>query len=575
MVIHSSKALLAVRSICFLLVTIFSQQSWSVDFISTVDRTQVAEGETIVLTVKYNSNVFSGNPDFTPLQQQFNVINTSRKNNFQFINGSSESWTIWAVAIIPKRKGNLVLPSLTFKGQTTKPIQINVSAVSAEIKNNQKDVFFHTEVDVTTAYVQAQVLYTEKLYFSVPLENSQLGQVIVDEAVVQALGEIKHYRTQLNGMSYEVYERKSLIFPQTSGELVIPGPIYSGEISNGRWRGGRPIRISHGPISIPVLPKPASYPDGTWLPAQEVKIDYKWRGDVTQLKVGEPITLELRLTANGLTSAQLPDLQLPKVKGLKYYPDQAQTNDSNNNSGVVGSRSQSVAFVPTQTGTMTLPEVRVPWWDTKEGSLKYSVLPAQQLIAFSSNVSSNTFGQSIEPAMASESTNLPPNLTDISEPEKQKVGLLWPLLSASFGFLWLLSTYMWMQARSASNPLSSLDTNDKLQKSSVNLKAIKQACRANDPTAARMAILNWAQINWANINKNMTFVSLDQVVIQVNDSALETALNELNYTLYSQTGNSAWQGEYLWQLFSGYKSQSKNDTSTLTPLYPSEKSVNK
>jgi hypothetical protein len=573
-VIHASKILLSIRYICFLLVTICSQQSLAIDFISSVDRNQIAEGESIILTVKYNSNVFSGDPDFAPLQQQFDVINTSRKNNFQYINGRSESWTIWNVALIPKRKGNLVLPSLTFKGQTTKPIQISVSTVSADIKNNQKDVFFHTEVDVTTAYVQSQVLYTEKLYFSVPLENSQLGQVIVDEAVVQALGEIKHYRTQLNGMSYEVYERKSLIFPQTSGELIIPGPIYSGEISNGRWRGGRPIQISHGPISIPVLPKPASYPDGTWLPAQEVKIDYKWRGNTTQLKVGEPITLELKLTANGLTSAQLPDLQLPKVKGLKYYPDQAQTNDTNNNSGVMGSRTQSIAFVPTQAGTFTLPEIRLPWWDTKESSLKYSVLPAQQLTALSVSGPNNTAEQSVKGNTTSESAILASNKANNRESEELEFGLLWPILSACFGFLWLFSTYMWMQTRSVSNPLLNSDTADTLENSRANLKAVKQACRANDPAAARIAILNWAKIHWANSIKNMTFVSLDQVAHEVDDSALETALNELDYTLYSQTGNSAWQGENLWQIFSAYKIQKKSDSSTLTSLYPLENSIN-
>jgi hypothetical protein len=567
-VIHSSKILITIRALLLLVFTMCSQQSWAVDFISSVDRSQVAEGESIVLTVKYNSNVFSGDPDFSPLQQQFDVISSNRKNNFQYINGRSESWTIWTIVLIPKRKGNLVLPSLSFKGESSKPIQISVNAVSAKIKNNQKDVFFHTEVDVKTAYVQGQVLYTEKLYFSVPLENSQLENVAVDEAIVQPLGEIKHYRTQLNGRSFEVYERKSLIFPQISGELIIPGPIYSGEISNGRWRGGRPIRISHGPISIPVLPKPASYPAGTWLPAKNVELDYKWRGDVTQLKVGEPITLELVLTANGLTSAQLPTIKLPNVKGLKYYPDQAQSNDSSNVTGVVGSRTQSIALVPTQAGALTLPELRVPWWDTAEGVLKYSVLPAQRLTAFSANGSAKVFEQPIpETALnQTETTADMPNITATTETEAE---LFWQILSACFGFLWLIFTYLWLQARSSADPLLDTSAHDKMQNNSLDLKAIKQACRSNKPTETRIAILNWANVHWG-----MSFLSLDHVANHVDDTALKTALNELDYTLYSQSGNSAWQGEYLWQLFKGYKAETKVSTDALPPLYPNETTVN-
>lgn len=549
-----------IRSVLFALFAFTAQVGWAETLESTVDRTQVAEGESIILTLRYNSNVFSGNPDFSPLKQQFDIINTGRKNNFQYINGKSESSTIWTIALIPKRKGNLVLPSLSFKGETSKPIQIMVSKVNDAIKNQQKDVFFHTEVDVKTAYVQGQVLYTEKLYFSVPLENSQLGEVAVDEAMVESLGEIKHYQTQLNGRSFEVYERKSLIFPQTSGEMIIPGPIYSGEISNGRWRGGRPIRISHPPITIPVLPKPSSYPNGTWLPAKDVKLDYKWQGNIESLNVGEPVTLELTMTAKGLTSAQLPNLELQKVKGLKYYPDQAQTSDSADNTGVIGKRTQSIAVVPNKAGSLTLPEVRIPWWNTHHGKLEYAVLPAQRLTAFSSGQSKQSqMPEQIEEEAASKPA---PLNTAIEAQNNQRV---WPMISGLFALLWLVTLALWMRNRhqSIDVPL------DNFEKPAANLKSIKQACRNNQPEAARAAILSWAQQEW-----RIPFASLSQASDYIADTTLKTALQELDYTLYSQVGNSAWQGEYLWQLFKAYKPGQDSSTSALPSLYPTEASNN-
>jgi DNA polymerase IIIc chi subunit len=554
-----------IRSVLFLILAFTSQASLAELFESTVDRTQIAEGESIILTLRYNSNVFSGNPDFTPLKQQFDIINTGRKNNFQYINGKSESSTIWTVALIPKRKGNLVLPSLMFKGESTKPIQISVNKVSEAIKNQEKDVFFHTEVDVKTAYVQGQVLYTEKLYFSVQLENSQLGEIKVDEAMVESLGEIKHYQTQLNGRSFGVYERQSLIFPQTSGEMVIPGPIFSGEISNGRWRGGRPIRISHGPITVPVLPKPASYPDGTWLPAKNIQLDYQWQGNVDNMKVGEPITLELSLTAKGLTSAQLPNLALHDVHGLKYYPDQAQTSDSANNSGVIGKRTQSIAVVPTKAGKLTLPEIRIPWWNTQHGKLEYAVLPAQRLNAFSSgqNKQSQTPAQPIEDS----STSVPTDEASLQVSDKTESGNgLWIVLSGVFALLWVTTLVLWLRGKSQFKPVT---TQENFSVPVANLKSIKQACRNNQPESAREAIINWAQQEW-----DMPFASLSQVNEFISDETLKTALQELDYTLYSQTGNSAWQGEYLWQLFKAYKPNRSQSASTIPPLYPSEANSN-
>ena len=305
-----------VRHLLFLGLSLFISTSWATQFESSVDRTQIGEGESLSLTVRYNSNLLTDSPDFSPIEQQFSIYNQQRKSSFQFINGKSESWTVWTLALIPKRKGNLVIPALSFKGENTKAIQIQVEKIADNIKNKQQDVFFDTKTDQSSAYVQGQILYTEKLYFSVNLDNSQLNEVKVDEAIVQPLGEVKHYATQLNGRSLEVYERQFIITPQTSGEMIIPGPIYSGEISNGRWRAGRPIRITQPPIKIQVLPQPASFPkSATWLPAEAVELDYKWIGNPQQFTLGEPLTLQIDMKAKGLGSAQLPSFSLPDVEG--------------------------------------------------------------------------------------------------------------------------------------------------------------------------------------------------------------------------------------------------------------------
>jgi hypothetical protein len=231
--------------------------------------------------------------------------------------------------------------------------------------------------------------------------------------------------------------------------------------------------------------------------------------------------------------------------------------------------------VPTQAGSITLPEIRVPWWDTKEVSLKYSVLPAQQLIALNANGSSQAIPQLKQQNIPEESNSFPSNMVSADESLESTRGILWPIIAACFGFLWLLSTYLWLHARSSTTPLLSSKAVEKGPSNNATLKMVKQACRSNNPAAARIAILNWAQVNWTNSLNTTTFVSLDQVAKETDDPALKTAFNELDYTLYSQTGNSAWQGEYLWQLFSGYKGQATNNSSTLTPLYPSERSANR
>ena len=554
---------------CILILSLLASQSFAVAFEASVDRANIGEGESLMLTLRYNSNVFTGDPDLSPLEQQFTIINQQRKNSFQYINGQSESWTVWSVALSPKRKGNLVLSSIEYKGERTKPIQIMVSKLDPSLQNQQQDVFFHTETDVKTSYVQGQIVYSEKLYFAVPLDNSQLSDVEVEDAVVQPLGETKQYRTQLNGRSFDVYERRYVIFAQTSGELIIPGPRYTGEISNGRWRAGRPVSISQPPIRIQVLPQPANYPQtSTWLPAQNVSLNYRWLGNTHDLKQGEPITLALTLKAKGLSAAQLPKLVLNDVPQLKYYPEQAQSQDINDDNGITGIVSQNIAIVVTKNGDVRLPEIRIPWFDIKAGRIEYAIMPAQTLtVSGAITTPQNTINEQ------TQSDDINNDDTDQAHSNEMSVALnpapqssttkLWPVLSLIFMLLWLITSYfLWKKHQLV--PTDTQQDKTKQLNLSAQLKQIKQACRTNDAKAARQAI-----IAWAHAQGFVSVASLEQVATLIDSIEFKQALQELDYTLYSSTGNSAWQGEFLWQLIRNYKPAKENTASSLQPLYPS------
>ncbi|MEY8263979.1 MAG: BatD family protein, partial [Bermanella sp.] len=536
---------------------------WAVTFESSVDRKQIRDGESLLLTLRYNRNVRSANPDFSPLQQQFDIINQQRKSKFQFVNGQSDSWTIWTLHLMPKRLGNLVIPSLHFKGEDSQAIQIQVEELSASISNQQqKEAFFHTEVDVQRAYVQGQILYTEKLYFSVPLNNGQFNEVEVDEAVVQALGATNIYSTQLNGRTFDVYERNYVIYPQVSGEMIIPGPRYTGEVSNGRWRAGRPIRVSQPPLKIHVLPQPASYPAASWLPAQALTLEYEWRGNPHALTLGEPITLHLELKAKGLSQAQLPDIVLPASKGFKYYPDQAKTQDVTSTEGIIGIRSQSIAIVPTQTGRHTLPEIRIPWWNTQHGRLEYAVIPAQPLTTI--NNQPNQHNQPNQNEAPVDPVSVMPAPADAPAPVHTDGSLFWPALSGVLLLAWLatLGTW-WLKNQPANKAATGAQPPTPI---SPSLKNIRQACRNNDARQARAHILSWARSQWQFSGNSLT-----NLAQQMADPALEAALEQLDHFLYSPLDDS-WQGEYLWQLLNAHKpmATTKLKGSELTTIYPHE-----
>ena len=74
-------------------------------------------------------------------------------------------------------------------------------------------------------------------------------------------------------------------------------------------------------VKVKVLPIPGSANMNTWLPANHLELVEQWPADPPVFVEGEPITRTLSLKADGLASAQLPELPTAAVEGLKFYPD--------------------------------------------------------------------------------------------------------------------------------------------------------------------------------------------------------------------------------------------------------------
>ncbi|MCP5334283.1 MAG: protein BatD [Oceanospirillaceae bacterium] len=547
-----NKILLALILICS------TALSFAAGFNADVDRTRISENESLTLTLRTDEQV-GRDPDLTPLEQHWEIANSQRSSQFRMVNGQTSSWTQWTVTLVPKRNGSLQIPSLEYAGQRTKPINIEVEKGNSSNNTADQSVFFETSADVSKTYVQGQIIYSEKLYFSVPLDNHKLSEVEVADAVVQPLGNIKQFQTRINGRVFNVFQRQFAIFPQTSGDLIIPGPRYYGEITQGLWQPGRPVRVSHAPTTIKVLPKPAEYPNANWLPASNVVIDAQFSGDLNNMHTGEPITLNITLKANGQTASALPEIKLPEIADLKYYPDQGASQDINDDSGITGQRSQSIAILASKAGRYTLPEIKIPWWNVNTGRVEYATIAAQNLkVGKASNAAALTLGPQDNEATnetEEESANMP------AAAGAQNDAFPWQIATVIFALLWLSTlAVIWLRPR---REIPAPKTQSVEKPSTLEpMKLLKNACRENNPAAARSALLNWGKQQFGD-----SITGLKQLADKTGGQ-LALAIQELDYTLFAPQHNSAWQGEQLWQLVHNFKHEKTSHKQQIADLYP-------
>jgi len=545
-----------------------SLQVYAASFNASVDRKTISIQDTFTLTLRYGEQAGFDGPDITPLQKDFHVLNQQQSRRINNVNGQTESYTDWILTLTPKDTGTFTIPAIEFNGEKTEPITIQVQEVSDAVKSQQEKEFFF---DVTVQqqsdyYVQQQILYDEKLYYSVAHDDASLTPLEVTDAQVDPLGDIKQYTTVINGQRFGVYERQYAIYPEVSGELVIPGQRFHAVARDpyDRWSRGRQVSIVSKPMTLQVKSIPDNYPQAPWLPAGKLTIAERFSVDPADWRQGEPVTRIITVKAKGIPGNQLPAVPMPEIDGVRYYPDQTDTSDNTSSEGVEGTSVQTVALVPSVSGRLHLPEIRIPWWNVNSGKLEYAVLPAHDVkVAAAAGTTDSSSGNDNSPAISgiNNSSHSSSLVADNSEQQSSGNGLWQALLALSVLINLVLA---WLLLRNPQKSGTTAAEENELTERQA-WKKLSEACQKGDPVKVHSALLNWA--NSAQLHP-APITSLPQLAELYSDPALKSALAELDARLFSAQGNSAYNAQNLLSLLKARQALNADKKDTATGLYP-------
>ena len=537
-----------------LLLALMAGHAQAANLVASVDRSRLNSGETVELTVESSDVTQFGKPDLTPLDAQFEVSGTRQINQLTTLGGDNHATTRWIITLLPKENGSVVIPPLQVGELKTQPITLQVvETTSKDTAAELAPVFIEANLDQNAVYVQAQALLTVRVYHSVSLyDDSSLTPLQIPDARIEQLGESRTYEKVINSIRHGVIETRYAIYPQHSGALVIPAQTFSATLVESRppqentlqgTKPGKLIHVSSAELALTVKPKPAIYPaDAPWLPARSLSVTEGWNPEPEHVQVGDSLTRSLTVKAEGLSSAQLPALPSSDINGLRRYPDQPVLGNQNNDRGLIGSREDREALVPTRAGAIELPAVDVVWWNTHEDHLERTTLPARTL-----QVATN-------PSLVVDTPATP---TVITAPDDERLWL-WQLSTLILACTTLLGFGLWWRARRQPAVQRAAQTGPSPR---TLLDDLKRATQANDPQATRQALDAWAR------QQPETLAEMAARFVPLSD-----ALDGLNGALYSESGQY-WLGEELWRAVKAIPMAERavdptTDTTSLPPLYP-------
>ena len=529
-----------------------------------LDRAVIGPGETTHLIIETDGQIDVSGPDLTALEADFELLGQRNSTQVSIDNNGRHTTVQWLIELMPKRSGTIEIPPLTIGGKTTSPLTLEVRDLSAAAGSTgqDRDIFLEVSLEPDPVYVQAQTLFTVRVFYSVPLLEGSLGDPEPSAASIERLGDDISYQSQRNGRTYQVIERRFALFPEQSGTVTVPAIPFQGRIAYDRrntqrfdrlFDRGRAIRLATEPMTLTVQPQPDEFTGPDWLPGREVTLLEQRDDDGSPITVGEPLTRTVLLEVKGQDGSQLPTPDLGLPDSVRVYPDQPTTANRSDGRWLTGTQEQRFAIVPTEPGELILPEIRVPWWDTVNDRQQVAVLPARIVQVRPAAVA-------LKPDTST--TGIEPVPLTAAEPVSPTAGL-WRWISAGLLVAWLLTLIGWWYDRRRQHG----DHHPAVPPShSVPQprRTLAEACRRNQPDQAATAVLIWASEYWPQSPPD----NLGQLAARWPEGA--EALRALDRALFS-SADEPWQGEALWQAVKQRPPHSVSVTvrpDVLPPLYP-------
>ncbi|OQX16585.1 MAG: hypothetical protein BWK73_03170 [Thiothrix lacustris] len=540
-----------------------------------LDRNPVALGDPVVVTFTADE-IVSGDPDFSPLEQDFEIRGRSQSNSLSMVNGVSSITTTWELRLYPRRTGTVPIPPIAFGADQSQALDLQVMNEPAPPANTggAPDILIELTAEPQQPYVQQQTVITQRMLHITPLQpQASLShpEVEAGKGNIQQLGKTRNTTLMRNERNYQVIERRYALTPQQSGTLTVGRTNFEGIIDDQNTNefdpfglSGKRIRRSSEPLTLQVQGQPASYTGKQWLPANSLTLNAHWQTPADKLKAGEPVTLTLAIVADGLAAEQLPKLDIQAPRGIKAYTDQPELRNDPGSKGIVGVRQEKWVVVAPYNGEYTFPGLSIDWWNTATNKQETTTLDPVKLVV--------TGGQAA-PAAANTTTATEPKQADPATPPPAKTSdtpaaagwlawfswnwyatallIIWGALSVG-GLLWYFTKNAYAPA-----PIRPLTAK-------IVWQRLEQACKQNQPQAAHDALLQWMDVG-LHLRPALLATLREQA-----PPALQAETDALSAVLYGRSSDG-WSGADLWQALQGFKpstGQTAAKTSELASLYP-------
>ena len=355
------------------------------------------------------------------------IVPHGKQSQFSFVNGAMSYSYTYQFTVIPSDKGEYTIPAFIAysDGQEYKSNELHLAITAANYSQqppqnlapqkqqqnktqNQIDQKVQEQVDEKLAsnpdnatpfwlvstvnkvnpFVSEQILYRFKFFSRVNVNLDEIKLPEFKDFYTEVAVPEQKGRENINGQTYTTYEIVYALSPLKSGPLHIDeaqiGITFrdaSKKGNSGNWDpfgqmgklNKKNLRSPSIDLEVRELPKPIPNDFANLVGQFQIEAEF----DHTQIKLGDSTKLTVSLSGLGnLKEADLPDWNL---NNFKIYKDKPLTDTHVTPDGIEGVKTFQLAFVPTVSGDLTLPELSLSYLDSETEKYVQLFIPPQTL----------------------------------------------------------------------------------------------------------------------------------------------------------------------------------------------------
>lgn len=274
----------------------------------------------------------------------------------------------------------------------------------------------------------------------------------------------------IDGTAYTVQRHELSVFAQRAGRIELPAFPVRFEFNAGGTTIPVPQRLMTTAVTLVAKLPPGAEGLSTLISTNDLTVDDVWTPTTSAAKVGDALTHRITFHASDVPGMVFPPWPADPIDGVSVYRKPPEVHDQVDRGELTGSRTETITYVFSHAGEITIPDVAIKWWDLDDKELKTSTIKGRSI--------------SIAPAPASAATTAANGATRSRKPVGWIVGIV--LFSATATVIMYAQrrrlTGWWRERRQR-----------RADGESARFHRFINACRAGDACHAYRLLLQWWQ----------------------------------------------------------------------------------